>query len=491
MQAEIVTLKTIFQNARRGLRNDPKMLIIWAISLALTIGGAWWGANSLSENVLRWQLSGEMGNMWLVLLATWGILGFLTALSVYQYAGDERATLLMTLPLKSAARFRVLFLQACIEGSGSWLLTVGMVYAFGTGAWDWTFAALSGSLTAILLATVAVPFALRYILPNIGRAIGLWFAFAVCTSIFSLLIQLNGWKLPQLAAPAPGFVAILLLILTFAGLTLLAKPFGELYRRGYLSGQGRNVRRGFDLPGLRQLGQLAARRRTLTGALLHKGLLTRGRNPLFLVRLAVFPVGLLIFGWVREIANGVNFGGVALVALYGLTITTLVFIDASPSPIGSEANRLTLFVTLPGGWGRFLLAKLKVFWFLTVLPGVIYTALIGFVGGLSMSEIGLAALVAGLALTAIVGTTTLVSTWDADMNLAIENAMQAFMIEEAPLTARRLWLLSANLTLVTGTGALLYWLPLWAIFPLLGVVCGAALIIGWRFGMTSLKHQLK
>ncbi len=120
-------------------------------------------------------------------------------------------------------------------------------------------------------------------------------------------------------------------------------------------------------PGLQIIQQALTRRRTLSAALLLKEALNHSRAWTTWLRLAVLAVLVLVFPWLHTFLQGYVLPDPVLVVAYAALLAVFWIVDGNPSPIGSEGNRLALYLAAPISLAAILQAK-----FVTVLvPGLL------------------------------------------------------------------------------------------------------------------------
>jgi len=91
----------------------------------------------------------------------------------------------------------------------------------------------------------------------------------------------------------------------------------------------------------------------------------------------------------------------------------------------------------------------------------------------------------------LIGYTTFIvwgSAWDEDLNLASEGMMQVLTQEELPFTPRRLQLLGLSLILIAGMLLLVWKLPVLLSMPVLVLLDGIMIAVGWRFSYWHVRE---
>jgi hypothetical protein len=271
----------------------------------------------------------------------------------------------------------------------------------------------------------------------------------------------------------------------------LARRTGLLYLVTLQQQQGRDSSAcAFVWPGLGLLLALLKRQRTLIGALLFKGFLQQSRHLFAWLRLLVLVVLLTLFPLLRPSLVALRLNETLQVTFYAAFVAFLALFEYAPYAIGGEGARLTLYLTAPFAPAKFLRARLGSY----LLPGL----LIGWLSALLLNvwmRLNLLALLLALALLSLilvgyVALTVLGSVLDADLTQVAEDAMQILMLEEMPMTPRRLQLLGVTI-LHFGMMLLFCWkLPMPGAFLALVGLDVLLLVIGERVGRGYIARLL-
>jgi hypothetical protein len=284
-----------------------------------------------------------------------------------------------------------------------------------------------------------------------------------------LLTVVSSVLLPRaFSTPWPTMLVLGVLFLVLYG--GFASPLGHLYQRAYqYAQQGRGGRQTLQPLVLRILTQILSRRRTVTTALLVKGLLIQSRSWTHLIRLCIVVLSLPFWIWLspRLAANGHHLPNAFLAIVYGAFLSFYIYLDANPSPIGSEGNRLMLYLVTPRTTTQLLWAKFKQHLITTVgitLPFIVVLCLIYrfYITEYFFVIITLLFIQAGMTALIVWG-----SVWEEDLDLPVEGRFTAMLQEQVPSTPQRLVLLMLS--------ALLTAIQLFCIFSLSGAVMWAAL----------------
>ena len=230
--------------------------------------------------------------------------------------------------------------------------------------------------------------------------------------------------------------------------------------------------------------------RTPMGAMVIKDLLVQSRDWFFYLRVVVVIGSLPLFLQVRELDPLRGWTTVQLLACFVAVLTIYSLIDTSPSPIGSEGERMRLWLLAPTSHADLLWVKLGVYLLPLLLQSMVMVALIG-------SWIGMPWTVRleAFALTALMvaGPVTFLvwgSACDMDIDLALESGMPTTIHEHVPNTAQRLWLLNLSVLLVS-VMALATWRlePYQAVF-VLGTTDLLIAVLTWKAAVRYLHRMI-
>lgn len=152
-----------------------------------------------------------------------------------------------------------------------------------------------------------------------------------------------------------------------------------------------------------------------------------------------------------------------------------------------EGNRLTLYLTAPFSLSQLLRGRLTLFLLPTLLEGLLIGCFLAWRLELPINQTGFVISAIMLMITGILTFLVWGSTWDEDLNIAVEGIMETLMQEEAPVTPKRMWLLNMGVGLLAGMFLLVWKLPpLWTIVSL--VLLDAGIMLGMRqFGYIQLR----
>ena len=357
-----------------SLRYDTRARITWAISLVVDVVAGFWTFNALSSNLAQWQLVGQWAlasHLWLLCLGAWAGISFFAVIAVVsQGFGNDQAILLMTIPIAPAARFRALYGLVLFTGVGNWIILANVV----TGAslvmklhWQalaWLLLLDLGVAVTVCMSMIATLLVHRFVLPHLKRTfIGLVIA-VVCLEVALLLLRISGYTLhvtfPVQLTPVLTGVFCVLLLLTFMG--PLAGILGKLYQQAFYMQEGRSGARAvLMLPGVRLLSAWLSRYRTLTNALLYKGLLNQSRNVFTWGRAAILVICIALFPLLEQVMISYGFSPVSQVTVYSSIVAIIAVVEYAAYAISSEGARMSHYLLAPFGMATYLCARLVVF----------------------------------------------------------------------------------------------------------------------------------
>lgn len=514
------SMQTIWRASLRSTRNvlrfDSRMRIaaIFGVLIQLALGV--WGMTRLVPMFAQWQTSGNpvlRTHLWLTWLLAWAVLALFAVLTtlVSGLSSDE-ALFLVIQPLRPATLIHALFSRVLWHGVGNWLFSEALVLGvtlslvLGWSALPWLLLLILGALSVTWLSMLATLLFARYVLPCPRCALLNGLICALGLGLLALLAQ----HLPWMRESSAGFVNLfttltallaapltcllingaLLLCLLLAWFPL-ARSTGLLYLAAVQQQQGRdNSPRALIWPGLGALLALLKCWRTPVGALLFKGLLQQSRHLFAWLRLLVLIVLLALFPLLHPELSALHMSETLQVTLYAAGVAFLVSFEYAPYALGSEGARLTLYLAAPLTPSAFLRARLCSYLLPTLLIGWISVLLLSLWTGLSLLALLLALTLLSLILIGYLALTVLGSALDSDLTQVAEDAMQALILEEMPITPRRLQLLSVTI-LHFGMMLLLCWkLPAPGAFLALVGLDALLLVAGERIGRGYITRLL-
>ncbi len=489
-----------FVSTRGALREDSRARITWAIGMVVDIVAGFWTFNALSGNLAQWQAAGQSvlaTHLWLLCLWTWAGISFFAVIAVVsQGFGNDQAVMLMSLPLSSAARLRALYGLVMFTGVGNWIVLANSVTAVALGTklgWQallWLLLLDLGVAATVCISMIATLLVIRFVLQHLKRAfIGLVIFGASVETAF-LLFHASQYSLHvpfpvQLMPVLTSAFCVLLLLLILGP---LATATGNLYQTAFYTMEGRSARRtALMLPGLRMFSAWLSRYRTLTGALLYKGLLNQSRSVFTWGRAAILALCVALFYLLQKVMLAYGFSSLAQVTVYSSIVAILAVVEYAAYAISSEGARMSYYLLAPFNMAAFLRARLVSFLLPVLSIGLAVCLVLSWWQRLSLYEAGLAALLMALLL---IGYTLFIvwgSAFDLDSNQVAEGAMQSLMLEELPVTPRRMQLLGLSMPLLAGMVLLVLKLPVVLAIFALGLLDGVVCIGLGRFALVHLK----
>jgi len=495
--------KVHFKSAYRALVQDTRTKIAWFIALTFDLVVGSWSIHQLLASVAQWQAEGQSvleARLWLLCLVLWTGISLFTILSTVALGfGNDQPRLLVTLPISPAARFRTLYGLIYFEGVGNWLLLeivvigVPLAIILGWRALSWLTLLLAGIAVAVSISIVSTLLVIRYVLPHLQKALLIVLASSagimiVYLAIYTLRLTPH---MPSLAMPALWLVSLLFVIL----LVLVSGPFaggiGELYVEAFYKMEGRSGSHTvFNLPGMHALSKLLGRYRTLTSALVVKGLLNQSRNAFTWGRLAIVLICIALFPLARTLLAPYGLSNMLVVVVYSTGVALLAIVEYAAYAISCEGVRLNFYLGAPPGIAKYLRARLSVFFIQVLLIGLPLS--LAFSWWIGLPAIALAQAVL-LVILILIGYTTFIvwgSAWDEDLKLVSEGMMPVLTQEELPFTPRRLQLLGLSFLLIGVMFFLVWKLPVLLSILALVLLDGVVLVAGWRFSYSCLRGLL-
>lgn len=503
MSATVTIWRMHLRSLRNAVHYDTRMRVALAVGFAFSVVTGLWSAGQLSLRLQQWQTQGPGAvdtGLWRLCFLTWSGMSGLTILSGVLHAwGDDEALVLFPLPLTATTRFRVLFGSFFIENLWTWLLLeVGvtgyvLLSVLGWRALTWLVLLQLGVAVAVLCTQVSMFLVIRYLIPrargNRRRAV----AVGLGLMLVALLLLKGPLDVHALMLwLRPEFVIVLFVLLLVGGLGPLAEPAGRLYGAAFATTQSWDrSRKAATFPGIRVLTRVFARRRTLTGALFVKMLLSQSRSFVAWGRVGMVLIVLALFPQLHAVAAQAGWSDTLFVVGFAAGLALLGVAEQAPSAISGEANRLILYLSAPFALAELLRAKLFLFVLPILIQGLALALFLAWRFALTLGQAGFA-----LAATAllVVGTLTLFvwgSAWDEDVSLVVEGATQTILQEETPITPRRMSLLTLGLASFVGMVLLLWKYPPILALTALVVLDGAIIAGMWHVGCAQLWRVIR
>lgn len=476
---------------RNASRRDLRMaFVVLVFDIAI---GAWSGSQFIGH-VSQWKAMGPAAvnaGLWSACLLIWsGMIGISVLESLQQGLSNDASLLLFTLPIPPATRFRALYGMFFLSRLWNWLLLetgitgVALVVTLGWQALFWLVLLQLGVGCVVYGSLVATLLFIRYILPR-GRIKTRIVAGTLSGVVVGLTVVLTWLPVPRLLA------SVLFLLVLVVALGPLARLAGKLYVAAFLTVQSWDrSRKTISIPGIRGLSRLLSRYRNLTGALFVKGLLNQSRNMLFWTRIAIVLVALFFYPQVRAVAP-YRIPDTLFVVGYAAGLALLSILEQAPNALSGEGNRLTLYLAAPFNLADILRARLMLFLLPVLVEGLAIDLILGWRLGLTISEIGFAAVAIILVIIACTTLSAWGSIWDEDLNLAVEGTVQMILQEEAAITPRRLALLNLSLLLFAALLLVVYELPPILALIVLMLLAGLVLTVMLRLSEAHLRRLVR
>ena len=478
-----------FASTGGALRQDTRARMTWAIALVVDIAAGFWSFNTLSSNLAQWQAAGQsvvISGLSLLYLYTWVGISFFTVIAtISQGFSNDQAILLMSLPLSPATRFRSLYGLIVFTGVGNWIILANVVTGFslvtklGWQALAWLLLLDLGVAATVCISMIATLLVIRFVLPHLKRAfIALVITSASAGGIFLFLhpSQLSLYiTFPvQLMPVLTGIFCVSPLLLILGP---LAPTTGRLYQNAFYAIEGRSVRRiALMLPGVRLFSAWLSRNRNLVGALVYKGLLGQSRSMYTWGRAVMLLICVALFPLLQKVMLTYGFSSPAQISVYASLVAILGIVEYAAYAISSEGARINYYLLAPISMVSFLRARLVSFLLPALSIGLVVWLILSLWLRLSFYDAGLAVVVIALLLIGYTFFIVLGSAFDLDSDQVAEGAMQTLMLEELPVTPRRLQLLGLSLLFLTGMVLLVIKLPAALTIVALGLLDGVVCI---------------
>lgn len=487
-----------------ALRQDTRARMTWAIGLVVDIAAGFWTFNALSSNLAQWQVAGAIvlaNHLWLLCLWTWAGIAFFAVIAVIsQGFSNDQAVMLMSLPLSPATRLRALYGLVMFTGVGNWIVLANIVIAIalattvGWQALPWLLLLNLGVAATVSISLIATLLGLRFVVPHLKRAFaGLAIAAAIAGATF-LLLHASKYSLhvafqAQLMPVLTGALWALLLLLVLGP---LASSAGVLYQYAFYAMEGRSARRAaLMLPGMRLFSTWVSHYRTLVGALLYKGLLNQSRSVFTWGRAAILVICVALFPLFQNVMISYGFSSPAQVSVYSSLVAILAVVEYAAYAISSEGARMSYYLLAPITMATFLRARLVSFLLPVLSIGLAVCLVLSWWQRLSLYDAAVAALLMALLLTGYTSFIVGGSAFDLVSSQVAEGAMQTLMLEELPVTPRRLQLLGLSILLLAGMVLLILKLSLLLSMLALVLLDGVVFMGSWRFGAVRLRGLVR
>ncbi len=508
MKPLLLIWRASLRSTSNTLRQDGRVRTAWLIGLCFQVCSGIWAITRLTPLFASWQATGGISlqqHLWLTCLGAWLPIGVFAVLTTLMSGLNSQEALLLAMqPLTPATRVRALYGLVVLKGIANWLvfeasvIGIALALALGWSALSWLLLLVSGAALVCWLALIATLLVLRYL----HRILMLGGLFMLLLAL-ALVAHLATWHFPALTrSPLPNFLSTwsispilampCFLLLLCLALFPLAALTGQLYLATLQSAQGRNrASQAPVLPGIGFLFALFSRSRTLTAALLVKGLLNQSRSPFAWLRLLMLVVLLALFPLLRSSLAILHITPPLQIAGYASFLAFLMLFEYAPYAISSEGSRLALYLIAPHGVSAFVRARLLSFLLPALLVGLLAALLLGLARCLAPLSLLAALCLVLLLLPGYTCFTVLGSALDTNLAIVVEDRMQALMQEEMPITPRRLQLLGLTVMLFAAMLWLTWKLPLVLALPALTLLDVTIVLAMWRLSLAYLARLLR
>jgi len=416
-------------------------------------------------------------------LYSWGGMAFFSGLVFLRQGFGDEALVLFSLPLTGKIRFRGLMGAGMVEIVNLWLTaqvvwTLSLGVNHGVSGLLWSMIFFVGALFFLVLGpTICVFFLAGPEQP--GRVFG-----GFC---FMLALALGFYVLFSALKPGPMMLLTLGAVLVYMAWVMFAQFLGSLYEQAfyrYQGGVGKAPRRWLSQAFTRPLRN----RSGLTTALFIRSLLHRSRHWSAWLAMGVVIAACIGFPYLRERLTPYGLSDPFLLIAFFTMGATFLAADSGSSPFGAEGNRLMLYLSAPLNSKTLLHAKLKAFYFLTLLACLVPALSLSLYLQLSGLECiqtlaGIVIIMGGVSVWLVSG-----SAWDINLDMEVGSGIQALLQEDAPANGKRLILAGSALFLTVFQLAVLWKLPPHLGLALLGLFNFLLFLGGRRFGENRLSY---
>lgn len=490
-------IKVHLRSSVHSLRDDIRMRTIGLVSIALYVGGIILSTRWLSTFAANWRILGPgtmERQMWTFLAGFWGGLSLLGLLYIFQTGlVDDETLFLFQIPLKASLRFRLLYFHILIEQCGLWItgMTIVLGFVFGIQALPWLLLLISGAATFVLIEMVGIHLVIGNLLLQIHHRRAAIISASIAGLVILALLIVRSW-MPSWHFPSPYFISGIFALIVCLGAGPFARFLGEGYITAFHVMQALPAKKVvITPPGIGALSAWLMRFRGPYGAVALKELLSQSRNPFNWARFIAIGVYIFLFPFIQNAAASAHIPVIAMVCGFISLLTLATMIDATPSPIGSEGNRLSLYLTAPLSPAQILWAKLIAHMPVLLIESFILGLALGLWLRFDLVHLLLILLMSLLLTLGAPPVLIWGSAWDEDLDLTVEGSMQELIHEQFPSTPRRLLLIGAGLGLL-GFELWLVWqlaIPL-ALLALILFNC-AACYASFHFGLAQLSRVVK
>lgn len=415
--------------------------------------------------------------LWLLMFSSWLTVACMACLMTLQTAlqRTEIATL-VPLPIPGAARWRMVLARVASSFgplSIAGLLVVAFTLVQFGAVWTTTFVLwLPSAICLGVTVTLYVAWLGGNGQPR-TRALVFSGALALGAMIFVVRLRLDGTVPPQALIPDAILIP-----------ALVIGPGARWLGRWYLSlaqelHAAPRRSRNYLGPVTTWLGQIISRHRSPWAAIAVKELRTQTRDVFLLLRTAIVLGALPLYIVVQGAFAQRGIEPAQRIALFALLLGVWCVMETTPSPFGSEGDRLKLALLCGASPQSMIVGKALA----VIAPLLVQTWVIVLVTGAWSESRPLTTVGAGIVATVAVATigavTTCLSVRDIDLGIPVEGGAQALLVEHVPNRPMRLAILGVSLLLAAGASVLVVTTP-W--------IVGLPLIVSVGFTLAAVAH---
>ncbi len=200
----------------------------------------------------------------------------------------------------------------------------------GWQALPWLLLLDVGVAATVCMGMIWTLLVIRFVLPHLKRAFSVLVIGSASVGAAFLFLHTSHYRLhgtfpEQLMPVLTGTFCVSLLLLVLGP---LATATGTLYQDAFYTMEGRSARRmALMLPGMRVFSMWLSRSRTLTAALLHKGLLNQSRSVFTWGRSAVLLLCVALFPLLQKVMLAYGFSPLIQVIVYASLVAILAIVE--------------------------------------------------------------------------------------------------------------------------------------------------------------------
>ncbi|HEU0164662.1 MAG TPA: hypothetical protein VFQ54_06410 [Thermomicrobiales bacterium] len=461
---------TQHRRTRRNLRRGHPLVLGLGLLLQVVAGAVSWMLVSHALTIAaRGDADAAERRLYLIIFGALTGIVALTAIGMLGTAlGKEQIALLLPMPLDPATRWRMMLTQNLLT-IVSPVAVVGTTIALARAGWSWAVVFLlwlpAAVAIGILLAlTLAWAFGgERLHVRQVAIGLGVWLGIDLVA--FALLRNADFSRFPTPLLFIPD--ALLIATISFGpGAPILGRWYVGIARQMYAT-QSRSFR---PLnPVIAWIGRRLAHRASPAVAVIVKEMRTQTRDPFVLLRLAIvaaaIPLAALLDGRLAAFLGTSDPDRIVPVLVIALIAYGMV--EITPSPFGSEGNRLTIALLTQASPRSLIAGKATALVVPNLIEATAIFALLAWWHGISIGSTLVAFVAIAIAVTGCCVLLTELSAWDSDLTRRVDDRSQAILVEHMPIGARRMLALGVTLAAATGSALLIATQPCPLALPLL------------------------